>query len=138
MKESDRSVDVTGEVRSLIKLIESSDVEEFELSLDDFQILIKRSPVDIILGEREELLQTEPSSTSPVAEVINSPAVGVFHLAEGVSEGKKISKGEKMGFVEFLGIEQEIFSPSDGIVSKIVKKEAEAVEWGEPLFEILP
>jgi len=69
-----------------------------------------------------------------------SPIVGTAYLASEpgaknfVSEGQKIKKGQTIMIVEAMKTMNHVPSTKDGIVNKILVKDGEAVEFGQPLI----
>lgn len=55
-----------------------------------------------------------------------------------VEEGAEVAAGDGVLVLEAMKMENEITAESDGVVSRILVKEGQAVDGGEPLFEIGP
>ena len=108
------------------KLIEA--LEGLKKSLKDNEII---SDDDLI----EEEIETPKA-------VIKSPIVGTAYLAPEpgakpfVSIGKKIKKGETVMIVEAMKTMNHVPSTVDGSVSKILVKDGEPVEFGQPLLSV--
>ena len=74
--------------------------------------------------------------------VVKSPIVGTAYLASEpgakpfVSVGKKIKKGETVMIVEAMKTMNHVPSSQDGVISKILVKDGEPVEFGQPLILI--
>ena len=98
-----------------------------------------------------------PSTISPIApseakkkqEVIESngtnitsPIVGTAYLApepggkKFVEVGQKIKKGQTIMIVEAMKTMNHVPSTLDGIVNKILVKDGEPIEFGQPLISI--
>ena len=73
---------------------------------------------------------------------IDSPMVGIIYLTPKpssppfVKNGQKIKKGDTICLIEAMKTFNEIKSDKDGVVKSILVKNGEAVEFGQPLFEI--
>ena len=73
---------------------------------------------------------------------ITSPIVGTAYLApepggkKFVEVGQKIKKGQTIAIVEAMKTMNHIPSTQDGTVSKILVKDGEPVEFGQPLISI--
>ena len=73
---------------------------------------------------------------------IDSPMVGIIYLTPKPSsppfakKGQKIKKGDTLCLIEAMKTFNEIKSDKDGVVKSILVKNGEAVEFGQPLFEI--
>tara|TARA_Y100001958_G_C20790388_1_gene258122 strand:- start:12 stop:446 length:435 start_codon:yes stop_codon:yes gene_type:complete len=73
---------------------------------------------------------------------IDSPMVGVIYLTPKPSsppfakKGQKIKKGDTICLIEAMKTFNEIKSEQDCTIKSIMVKNGEAVEFGQPLFEI--
>tara|TARA_B100001123_G_C14434835_1_gene680189 strand:+ start:74 stop:490 length:417 start_codon:yes stop_codon:yes gene_type:complete len=73
---------------------------------------------------------------------ITSPIVGTAYLApepggkKFVEEGQKIKKGQTIMIVEAMKTMNHVPSTHDGIISKILVKDGEPVEFGQPLVSL--
>ena len=74
---------------------------------------------------------------------IDSPMVGIIYLTPKPSsppfakKGQKIKKGDTLCLIEAMKTFNEIKSDKDCTIKSIMVKNGEAVEFGQPLFEIL-
>jgi acetyl-CoA carboxylase biotin carboxyl carrier protein len=53
-----------------------------------------------------------------------------------VTEGEMVNMGQVVGLIEAMKVFNEIIAPVSGIVSKVVAKNGEVVNPGEPLLYI--
>ena len=73
---------------------------------------------------------------------VTSPIVGTVYLApepgakKFIEEGQKIKKGQTIMIVEAMKTMNHVPSTQDGTVSKILVKDGEPVEFGQPLISI--
>ena len=73
---------------------------------------------------------------------IDSPMVGIIYLTPKpssppfIKSGQKVKKGDIICLIEAMKTFNEIKSDKDGVVKSILVKNGEAVEFGQPLFEI--
>jgi acetyl-CoA carboxylase biotin carboxyl carrier protein len=73
---------------------------------------------------------------------VTSPIVGTAYLAPEpggknfVSEGQKIKKGQTIMIIEAMKTMNHVPSTQDGVISKILVKDGEAVEFGQPLISL--
>ena len=76
--------------------------------------------------------------------LVTSPFVGTFYRAPSpdsppfVEVGAKVKKGQTLCIVEAMKLMNEIESETDGTVAEILVQNATPVEFGEPLFRIVP
>ena len=73
---------------------------------------------------------------------VTSPIVGTAYLASEpggkkfVEVGQKIKKGQTIMIVEAMKTMNHVPSTQDGVVSKILVKDGEPVEFGQPLISL--
>jgi acetyl-CoA carboxylase biotin carboxyl carrier protein len=88
--------------------------------------------------------QADAGAAGPAAgaHVLNSPIVGTFYAAAAqdaepfVRVGERVRKGQVLCIVEAMKLMNEIESDVDGVVVEIFPRNAQPVEFGEPLFAI--
>ena len=74
--------------------------------------------------------------------IVKSPIVGTFYRSPNpesdafVNVGDSVSKGKVLCIIEAMKLMNEIESDADGVVREIYPQNAQAVEFGEPLFGI--
>lgn len=89
---------------------------------------------------------TLPAQSLPAVpaegEFIKSPLVGTFYAAPGegsepyVKEGSRVGGGDTVCIVEAMKMMNEVTAPYDCIIEEILKNNAEAAGFDEPLFRI--
>ncbi|MEA2081500.1 MAG: acetyl-CoA carboxylase biotin carboxyl carrier protein subunit [Elusimicrobiota bacterium] len=90
---------------------------------------------------QKSALAPEPAQAK-VLNTIKSPLAGVFYTAASpnskpfISPPCNVSKGETLSIVEAMKVMNEIESPSNCRVLRIIAKNAELVQKDEDLFEI--
>ena len=90
----------------------------------------------------EEAVTDTDTGTQKSGKTITSPLVGVFYAAPSedadpfVKAGDSVKKGQVVGIVEAMKLMNEITSDCDGVVREVCVENAEAVEYGQPLFLI--
>ena len=73
---------------------------------------------------------------------VTSPIIGTAYLAHEpgakkfVEEGQKIKKGQTIIIIEAMKTMNRVPSTQDGVVSKVLVKDGEPVEFGQPLISI--
>jgi acetyl-CoA carboxylase biotin carboxyl carrier protein len=109
-----------------------------EISNNSGTFQIAQSPV---FGQPQNVSNTQSNETSSM-QSIDSPMVGIIYLTAKpssppfVKSGQKIKKGDTICLIEAMKTFNEIKSDKDGVVKTILVKNGEAVEFGQPLFEI--
>jgi len=85
-----------------------------------------------------------PAAAAPeeAAHVVSSPIVGTFYRSPSpdapafADVGSRVKKGQVLCIIEAMKLMNEIESDVDGVVTKVFPQNAQAVEYGEPLFAI--
>jgi len=147
------------DLKLLIKLVTETDITEFEMDNSDEKIIIKRGQkpeyvtVSAPSAQQYALPSYQPApvvtsaavSAVPAAEVgdtVDSPIVGTFYAAPGpeadpyVTVGQVVEKGQVLCIVEAMKLMNEIEAECKCKIVKICKDNAQAVEFGDPLFVI--
>jgi len=85
-----------------------------------------------------------PAGPPPGTHVLTSPIVGTFYRSPSpdagpfVEVGSRVKKGQVLCIIEAMKLMNEIESDADGVIAEIYPQNAQAVEFGEPLFAIRP
>jgi acetyl-CoA carboxylase biotin carboxyl carrier protein len=93
-----------------------------------------------VVEEAEEAAEAELAG----AHILRSPIVGTFYTSPSpdaepyVRAGDRVKRGQVLCIVEAMKLMNEIESDEDGVVEKVFPKNAQPVEFGEPLFAIIP
>ena len=109
-----------------------------EISNNSGSVQIAQSPI----SSQPQNVSNTPNNESSSMQSIDSPMVGIIYLTPKpssppfVKSGQKIKKGDTICLIEAMKTFNEIKSDKDGIVKSILVKNGEAVEFGQPLFEI--
>jgi len=109
-----------------------------EISNSTGSVQIAQSPV----SSQSQNVSNAQTNESSSMQSIDSPMVGIIYLTPKpstppfVKSGQKIKKGDTICLIEAMKTFNEIKSDKDGVVKSILVKNGEAVEFGQPLFEI--
>ena len=131
----------------LIKKIKENNLGSIKLSNKTNTIEISNTSITYNSNQN---LQSDRSITSQNGKneknidliSIDSPMVGIIYLTPKPSsppfakKGQKIKKGETICLIEAMKTFNEIKSDRDCIIREVLVKNGEAVEFGQPLFEI--
>jgi acetyl-CoA carboxylase biotin carboxyl carrier protein len=145
------------DLRLLIKLVTETDITEFEMDNSDEKIIIKR-------GQKTEYIQmaaplaaspqylpptaapaaaaTAPVTSAEQGDTIDSPIVGTFYCSPApdaepyVEVGEIVEKGQVLCIVEAMKLMNEIEAEFKCKIIKFCKENAQAVEYGDPLFVV--
>ena len=109
-----------------------------EISNSTGSVQIAQSPIS---SQPQNVSNTQTNESSSL-QSIDSPMVGIIYLTPKpssppfIKSGQKIKKGDTICLIEAMKTFNEIKSDKDGVVKSILVKNGEAVEFGQPLFEI--
>lgn len=85
-----------------------------------------------------------PAPLESSEQTVISPMIGTFYSCPSpgeppfVQEGDLVEVGQVIGIIEAMKIMNEITSEFEGTISQIMVSNAQAVEYGQPLFHIAP
>ena len=97
-----------------------------------------------VIAEDEVELTAEAVAESEGLSLLRSPIVGTFYTSPApeadpyVRVGDSVKKGQVLCIVEAMKLMNEIESDEDGVIEKVFPKNAQPVEYGEPLFAVRP
>ena len=149
-------------LKTLIDLVEASDISELELTEGEEKVKISRqnnmgaslTPTNYVQQQIRPPLNQQPQTqtdtledkidTSPTENknIITSPMVGTFYRSASpdsapfIDIGSTVKKGETLCIIEAMKILNEIESDKEGTITKILIENGQPVEYGQPLFEI--
>ena len=131
-------------INEIIKVIGESQLTEISIEEKDFKLLIKK-PKLVLEGSIEEIEEIEEAAaevavTEEMKEII-SESVGRFYYINKdekpmMTVGMAVKKGQKVGYVEAIGIKTDIKSEFDGEIKEILVKNGEVAEYGKVLVKI--
>ena len=140
-------------VRALAELLRETDLTEIEYQIDSLRIKVLRSVPQAVVPVS---VQPTPSAAdqTPQKESIATPAsdnlenhpgvieaqmVGTVYLSPGpeaapfVSVGDTVSQGQTLFIIEAMKVMNMIKAPRSGVVKHIFVKDAQPVEYGDPI-----
>lgn len=151
----------TKELEQILRILKENDVREFELDDDGVRMRLSRGakPVveDQLAGSDAPAATAQPYFISGVATTVEevkgeavpesivtveSPIVGTFYRKPSpdadafVMEGAIVKRGQTLCIIEAMKIMNEIESPCNGRVVKILLDDGQVCEYAEKLFLI--
>jgi len=144
-------------LKKLIEIVETSEIEELEVSKWWTKVRITKSRartggaepqhvVEAVLGDRVAAGKavSEPAPVDENLLEIKSPMVGTFYRAPGpgakpyASMGDTVEPGQVVCIIEAMKLMNEIESEVSGKIAKILVENEQPVEFGQTLFLVSP
>lgn len=124
---------------ALIARLRASRLGELEVRTADWRIRLRRDPkASPRSGAPARAAATGADQPELNGSVARSTAVGYFTPSRDLVPGQAVQAGDALGFIDVLGIGQEVVAPADGIIANVLAEDGQAVEYGQPLAEIDP
>jgi len=128
-------------VEQLVNYLKEFNLSEIEYAEGTTKVKVSRatSTTNVISSTTENKKSNEDKVIDLNLKV-TSPIVGTAYLAaepggkKFVEVGQKIKKGQTIMIVEAMKTMNHVPSTQDGVVSKILVKDGEPVEFGQPLI----
>ena len=139
---------INNTIDTLIKKIKDNNLGSIKLSnkVNTIEIsnnTINNNPIQNIQNALPDSKQNINNKTNDSLISIDSPMVGIIYLTPKPSsppfakKGQKVKKGDTICLIEAMKTFNEIKSDRDCTIKTVMVKNGEAVEFGQPLFEIL-
>jgi oxaloacetate decarboxylase alpha subunit len=139
-------------IREVVRIVQESGVGEITIEEDGMRVSVRRQadpggyvPPSIGLPAVEEELSGEPVAPRDSSLVqVASPMVGTFYRAPApgsapfVEEGDAVAAGQTLCILEAMKLMNEVKADIEGIVRRVHVDNAQAVEYGQLLFELEP
>lgn len=144
-------------VKKLIELLEESGIAEIEINEGEESVRISRysthAPAPVQQFAAPMVAATAPAPVAVAAaapeeeaaitgHTVDSPMVGTFYTASApgvpdfVKVGDTVNEGDTVCIIEAMKILNQIESDKSGVVKAILVKNAQPVEFGQPLVVI--
>lgn len=139
-------------IRKLSALLDETGLSEIEIEQNGARIRVARRPNGSSNGamiETRSVHAPEPASASvepvakgPPAGAVTSPMVGTVYVAPEpgaqpfVKVGQTVKEGDTLLIVEAMKTMNPITAPHGGVVTEVCVRDAEPVEFGQPLIII--
>lgn len=155
------------ELRELVTALSQSDISELTLKSTEFELTLRKqgalalpTAVETMAASQEPVtvqVTETPSASAPPASApkpppsadanlveITSPMVGTFYRAPAPDEppfvdvGDRISTGQTVCIIEAMKLMNELEAEITGEIVEILVKNADPVEFGQPLMRVKP
>jgi oxaloacetate decarboxylase alpha subunit len=139
-------------IRELVKIVQESGVGEIEIEDEGMRVSVRRAddPVATVPMQVAATAEAGPEDASALVTAgdgitrVESPMVGVFYRAPNpgapafVDLGDTVVPGQVLCILEAMKLFNELKADTAGVVRAIHAENAEAVEYGQLLFELEP
>lgn len=144
------------DLKKIVDLVKENDIVEFDLQDGEFRLSTKlRGSDPIYVSAPAAAAAPAPAApaggaaaapAAPVADKpsVKSPMVGTFYRAASpdadpfVKPGDVVEADSTVCIIEAMKVMNEIKAEVKGRISRVLVENAQAVEFGQPLFEIEP
>ena len=127
-------------IKELVDYLNEFNLTELEYKDGDKKVKVSKNFSNIV---QSNITKNQTQKNKPVIGTkINSPIIGTAYLApepggkKFVEIGQKIKKGQTIMIVEAMKTMNHVPSTQDGIVNKVLVKDGEPVEFGQPLISV--
>ena len=147
----------TNKIRELIEMMVSNDLSELSLRDGDVELNLRRpGPASAMIpapmqGPALALPHTSGVPDFKKGEVVNiefheirSPMVGTFYASPDPESPPFVQVGSHVGpstvvcILEAMKVFSEIKAETSGVIDRILGRDGQAVEYGQPLFLVRP
>jgi oxaloacetate decarboxylase alpha subunit len=138
-------------IRELVRIVQETGVGEITVEEDGMRVSVRRTadaPAPIFAGPPEPSeLEPEPAAAPLPSNGyvrVESPMVGTFYRAPQpgappfVEEGDPVAAGQTLCILEAMKLMNEVKAEIEAVVRGIHASDADAVEYGQLLFELEP
>lgn len=137
-------------IKELLHEVDASGVTELEVQDGAFRLTIRKAAAPGAPLTAAPAQAEAPAQDAQVREevsiqegtIIRSPLVGIFHASdkEGseplVTVGSRVQQGQVLGAIEAMKMMNDVAAACDGVVSEILVRDGDLVEYAQPLFVI--
>jgi oxaloacetate decarboxylase alpha subunit len=137
-------------IRELVRIVQETGVGEITIEEDGMRVSVRRTsettylPAQAAPASDTAAGEAEPVLRNDALVRVESPMVGTFYRAPApgsspfVEEGDPVAPGQTLCILEAMKLMNEVKSEVEAIVRKIHVGNADAVEYGQLLFELEP
>ncbi len=128
----------------MLDLMREHGLAELEIDSDGLRIRLRKAGEPGSPGESAGTPDPAAARREPVATVVSAPVVGTFYRAAApdaapfVEVGDRVEPGDVLCTIEAMKLMNDIKAEFAGEVVEVLAENAQAVEYGQPLFSILP
>jgi len=127
-------------IEELVKYLKEFNLSEIEYAEGTTKVKVSRSINSSIVASESVIKKSTSTIDINSGPKVTSPIVGTAYLApepgakKFVEEGQKIKKGQTIIIIEAMKTMNHVPSTQEGVVNKVLVKDGEPVEFGQPLI----
>ena len=138
-------------IRQLLDLMKEHDLVEVEMEQEGLAIRLRKAGAEMPAVPVASVPAAPSSAAAPALAAkpeelptVNSPMVGTFYAASSpeaepyVKVGDHVTEDTVVCIIEAMKVFNEIRAEMRGTIERILVKNAQAVEYGQPLFAVRP
>jgi len=147
-------------IRKLTRLLQSSDLTEIEVKEGESTVRISRVATNMPVAATAMAAPALVANAAPISALgaadtvsdasdrsshtMTSPMVGTFYQSPSpdaesfVQVGDRVNKGDTLCIIEAMKLMNEIEAEYSGTIEAILIDNATPVEFGQPLFVVVP
>jgi biotin carboxyl carrier protein len=128
------------DVKEILRLVDESRFDEFELETPRFSVRFSRAPGEAAAAPEEHAVS--PSASGLVE--VTSPMVGTLYRAGAPGEapfvevGDRVEPGTKLCIIEVMKLMNSVAAEVAGEIAEVCVQNASPVQYGDVLFRIRP
>jgi acetyl-CoA carboxylase biotin carboxyl carrier protein len=129
------------DVREILRLIDESELDELRIETQGLSLHVVRGRAAPAEPAEEPV---PPGATADGAVTIDAPMLGVFYRAPSpgappfVDVGTRVERDTIVCVIEVMKMMNSVPAGIVGTIAEVQVENAEAVEFGQPLFRVTP
>ena len=130
-------------IQELVGYLKEFNLSEIEYAEGTTKVKVSRSlNSSTIISSEINKKKTSIEKSIDSSLKVTSPIVGTAYLApepgakKFIEEGQKVKKGQTIMIVEAMKTMNHVPSTQEGVVSKVLVKDGDPVEFGQPLISL--
>ena len=128
-------------IEELVDYLKEFNLSEIEYAEGTSKVKVSRLINNsTIVSSTNDKIKSNVEIISDNSLKVTSPIVGTVYLAPEpgaknfVKEGQKIKKGQTIMIIEAMKTMNHVPSTQDGVISKVLVKDGDPIEFGQPLI----
>ena len=127
------------DIQELMQVLKKEDLAEIKVRYGKIKLTLTNSYTENTVNNQAPEIKTSeketPKSTLPTEEIIKSGNVGKIKLISSKT-GTVIKKGQILAKINTMGIDNDVKSTVNGILTEVLVVDGSAVDFAKELFKI--